>query len=83
MKLKWGEEKRKKYKIYTHKLYSAKDVERRMGIKEEKIIKYLESKKTFGRKMGNFWLVRGSEIIKIAGMINKEENKKREEVKSK
>jgi len=77
MKLKWGEEKRKKYKIYSHKLYSPKDVSRRTGIEEKKIIALLEEKKTFGRKMGNFWLVQGSEIIEINKLLSslKEEKK--------
>jgi len=59
----------KKYKIYAHKLYSAKDVERRTGIEEEKIIALLEEKKTIGRKLGNFWLIRGSEILKIRELL--------------
>jgi len=54
-----------KYKIYAHKLYSAKDVEKRTGIEEEKIIALLEEKKTIGRKMGNFWFIRGREILEI------------------
>ena len=59
----------KRYKIYTHKLYSAKDVSRRIGIEEKKIIALLEEKKTLGRKMGNFWLIRGSEILKIKKLL--------------
>jgi len=74
----------KKYKIYAHKLYSAKDVERRMGVEEKKIIDLLEKRRTasiadiskfhlspkpFGRKMGNFWFIRGSEILKIQKLL--------------
>jgi hypothetical protein len=59
----------KKYKIYFQKLYSAKDVERRIGIEEKKIIDLLEEKKTFGRKMGNFWLIRGREILEINRLL--------------
>ena len=60
-----------KYKIYSHKLYSAKDVEKRTGIEKEKIIDLLEKNKTFGRKMGNFWFIRGSEILKINKILKR------------
>ena len=55
----------KKYKIYSHKLYSPKDMAKRTGIEEEKIIALLEEKKTIGKKMGNFWFIRGREILEI------------------
>jgi len=55
----------KKYKIYDHKLYSPKDMAKRTGIEEEKIISLLEEKKTIGKKMGNFWFIRGREILEI------------------
>lgn len=58
-----------KYKIYSHKLYSPRDIERRTGIKEEKIIALLEKKKTIGRKLGNFWFIRGSEILEIKKLL--------------
>ena len=73
MRLKWGEEKRKKYKIYAHKLYIARDVAKRIGgIEEKKIIDLLEEKKTIGRKMGPCWFIRGSEIIKIKELLKGE-----------
>jgi len=59
----------KKYSIWSHKLYSAKDVERRIGIEEKKIIDLLEEKKTIGRKMGNFWFIRGREILEINRLL--------------
>ena len=59
----------KKYKIYSHKLYSAKDVERRIGIGKEKVIDLLEKNKTFGRKMGNFWFIRGREVLEIKKLL--------------
>lgn len=75
MRLKWGDEERKKYEIYAHKLYSAKDVSRRIGIEEKKIIDLLEEKKTFGRKLGNFWLVRGSDIVEIKKLLKGDKKK--------
>lgn len=65
-----------KYKIYAHKLYSAKDISRRIGIEEKKIIALLEEKKIIGRKMGNFWLIRGSEILKINKLLKERSNVK-------
>jgi len=73
MILSWDDKKRKKYKIYSHKLYSAKDISRRIGIEEKKIIELLEEKKTIGRKLSNFWLIRGSEILEINKLL-KEKN---------
>jgi len=64
----------KKYKIYAHKLYSAKDVERRIGIEKEKIIDLLEKNKTFGRKMGNFWFIRGREISEINKLLRRKKS---------
>ena len=64
----------KKNKIYAHKLYSPKDMAKRTGIEEEKIIALLEDKKTIGKKMGNFWFIRGREILEI--------NKRLKEIKS-
>ena len=63
-----------KYKIYAHKLYSAKDISRRIGIEEKKIIALLEEKKIIGRKMGNFWLIRGSEILKINKLLKEKKS---------
>lgn len=63
-------------KIYAHKLYSAKDVERKTGIEVKKIIDLLEKNKTFGRKMGNFWLIRGSEILEINKIFRKRKKSK-------
>ena len=60
-----------KYKIYSHKLYTPKDVSRRTGIDVKKIIALLEKNKTFGRKMGNFWFIRGSEILEINKILRR------------
>ena len=59
----------KKYRIHPFKLYSPKDISRRIDIKEKKIIDLLEEKKTIGKKLGNFWLVRGSEILEINKLL--------------
>jgi len=62
----------KKYKIYAHKLYSPKDIERRMGIKEEKIIALLERERTkgiLGRKILGFWYIRGKQVIEIQKLL--------------
>lgn len=55
----------KKYRIHPFKLYSPRDVERRIGVERERIIAFLDKKKTLGRRMGKFWFIRGSEIIQI------------------
>ena len=89
MKLRWGDEKRKKYRIYAHKLYSTKDVSRRIEIEEKKIIDLLEKRRTasiadiskfhlspkpLGRKMGNFWFIRGSEILGIKKLLKEKKS---------
>lgn len=61
--------KMKKYSIWAHKLYGAKDVEGRIGIKESEIKSFLEKRKNIGRKMGNFWFIRGSEILEINRLL--------------
>ena len=66
----------KKYKIHLLKLYSPRDVERRIGIEREKIIAFLEKKKTIGRKMGNFWFIRGKEILGIRESLKGNKNVK-------
>jgi len=60
-----------KYRIYAHKLYSPRDVSRRIGIDVKKIIDLLEKNKTFGSKMGNFWFIRGSEILEINKILRR------------
>ena len=59
----------KKYKIYAHKLYLPRDVAKRIGIEEKKIIDLLEKEKTIGRKMGVCWFIRGSEILKVKKLL--------------
>ena len=62
----------KKNIIYAHKLYSPKDIERRMGIKEEKIIALLEKERTkgiLGRKILGFWFIRGKQVIEIQKLL--------------
>ena len=66
--------KMKKYRIHLLKLYSPRDVERRIGIEREKIIAFLEKKKTIGRKMGNFWFIRGEEILGIRDSLKGNKN---------
>jgi len=81
--------KMKKYKIYSHKLYSPKDIERRMGIKEEETIDFLEKRRTIsaadiskfhlspkplGFKMGNFWFIRGREVLEIRKLLKGEKD---------
>ena len=62
----------KKYKIYSYKLYLPRDVAKRIGIEEKKIIDLLEEKKTLGRKMGACWFIRGSEILKVKKLLGKD-----------
>lgn len=68
----------KKNIIYVHKLYSPKDMERRMGIKEEKVIALLEKERTkgiLGRKILGFWYIRGKQVIEIQKLL-KDQSKK-------
>ena len=64
----------KKYRIHPFRLYSPRDVERRIGIEREKIIAFLDKKKTIGRKMGNFWFIRGKEIVEIRKALEGNKN---------
>ena len=66
-----------KYKIYSHKLYSPKDVSGRTGISVKKIIALLEKNKTFGKKMGNFWFIRGSEVLEINKILKRRNKEKK------
>ena len=66
----------KKYRIYAHKLYLPRDVGRRIGVEEKKIIDLLEEKKIIGRKLGNFWLIRGSKILEINKILKEKKNAK-------
>lgn len=68
----------KKYKIYSHKLYIPRDIAKRIGIEEKKIIAFLEEKKTIGRKMGVAWFVRGNEILKIKKLLKAKDEKKKQ-----
>ena len=72
--------KMKKYKIYTHKLYLPRDIARRIGTEEEKIIALLEKEKTIGRKMGACWFIRGSEILGINKIFK--ERKRNEQIEA-
>jgi len=84
-----------KYKIYSHKLYSPKDISKRIGVEVKKIIALLEKRRTasitdisrfhfspksLGRKMGNFWFIRGSEVLEINKIFK--ERKRNEQIKA-
>lgn len=67
----------KKYKIYAHKLYLPRDIAKRIGVEEKKIIALLEERKTIGRKMGVAWFIRGNEILKIKKLLKAKHEKKK------
>jgi len=59
--------------LHLYKLYTPSDVSKIIQRKEEDIITLLEENKAEGRKFGNFWYIRGSEVIKIQKLL-KEKN---------
>ena len=59
--------------LHFHKLYTPSDVSKIIQRKEEDIITLLEENKAEGRKFGNFWYIRGREVIKIQKLL-KEKN---------
>jgi len=58
-------------KTNPFKMYTLKDVERRTGIKEDKIKSFLEGRKDIGRKIGDMWFIRGREILLIEREMGK------------
>lgn len=73
----------KKYRIHPFKLYSARDVERRIGVERETIISFLNKKKTMGRRLGKFWFIRGDEMPKIRELLKGNKNIKLTQYKDK
>lgn len=65
MKLKESEE------IIYYKLYSLKDVGKKIGIEENEIRSFLEKKKTIGRKLGDFWLIKGKDVPEVKRLLIK------------
>jgi len=59
--------------LHFHKLYTPSDVSKIIQRKEEDIITLLEENKAEGRKFGNFWYIRGSEVVQIQKLL-KEKN---------
>ena len=59
--------------LHLSKIYTPSDVSKIIQRKEEDIITLLEENKAEGRKFGNFWYIRGSEVIKIQKLL-KEKN---------
>lgn len=64
-------------KVNPFLMYSLRDVEKRTGIKEDKIKSLLEEKKNIGRKIGNYWFVRGREIREINRLLKDKDEKEK------
>jgi len=56
-------------KLHLYKIYTPGDIAKILSRKEEEIIALLEEKKIIGRKMFNFWYVRGKEILEIQKLL--------------
>ena len=56
-------------RLHLYKIYTPRDIAKILLRKEEEIIALLEEKKTIGRKMFNFWYVRGKEILEIQKLL--------------